>query len=65
MDIQGILGLDGNVRNGYQALRIDFKIEGDAPAEKLAEIVMQSKARSAVYDIIANQVPVEVTVNGR
>jgi hypothetical protein len=26
---------------------------------------MQSKARSAVYDIIANQVPVEVTVNGR
>jgi uncharacterized OsmC-like protein len=65
MDLQGILGLDGNVRNGYQALRIDFKIEGDAPAEKLAEIVMQSKARSAVYDIIANQVPVEVTVNGR
>jgi uncharacterized OsmC-like protein len=64
MDIQGILGLDGKVRNGYQALRIDFTIEGDAPAEKLAEIVMQSKARSAVYDIIANQVPVEVTVNG-
>jgi hypothetical protein len=41
---------------------VDFKIEGDAPREKLEQIVMQSKARSAVYDIITNRVPVQVTV---
>lgn len=64
MDIQGILGLDPNVRNGYDQIRIDFKIEGDAPHEVLEAIVMQSRARSAVFDIITNQVPVEVTVNG-
>jgi uncharacterized OsmC-like protein len=64
MDIQGILGLDPNVRNGYEQIRIDFKIEGDAPREVLEAIVMQSRARSAVFDIITNQVPVEVTVNG-
>jgi uncharacterized OsmC-like protein len=65
MDAQGILGLDDGVRNGYQKIRIDFRIEGDAPAEKLEQIVMQSKARSAVYDVVTNGVPVQVTVNGR
>jgi len=62
MDLLGILGLSDEVRNGYQELRVDFKIEGDAPREKLEQIVMQSKARSAVYDIITNRVPVQVTV---
>jgi uncharacterized OsmC-like protein len=65
MDAQGILGLDDGVRNGYQQIRIDFRIEGDAPAEKLEQIVMQSRARSAVYDVVTNGVPVQLTVNGR
>ncbi len=63
IDVQGILGLNDEVRNGYQEIRIDFKIEGNAPQEKLEEIVMQSRARSAVFDVITNQVPVQVTVN--
>ena len=65
MDLQGILGLSDDVRNGYEGIRIDFRIEGNAPAEKLEEIVMQSKARSAVFDILTNRVPVQVTVNGQ
>ena len=64
MDAQGVLGLDDSVRNGFQEIRIDFEIEGDAPREKLEEIVRQSRARSAVYDIVTNQTPVQVTVNG-
>ena len=64
IDLQGILGLSKDVRNGYQKIRVDFTIKGDAPEEKLAEIVQQSRARSAVFDIITNQVPVEITVNG-
>jgi uncharacterized OsmC-like protein len=64
IDLQGILGLNDEVRNGYQEIRIDFRIEGDAPQEKLEQIVQQSKARSAVFDILTNQVPVQVTVNG-
>jgi hypothetical protein len=32
-------------------------------AEKLREIVEQSRARSAVYDVITNRVPVTIEVN--
>ncbi len=63
MDLQGILGLSDDVRNGYRKIRIDFRIEGDASQEKLAAVVEQAKDRSAVYDILANRVPVEVTVS--
>jgi uncharacterized OsmC-like protein len=65
MDAQGILGLSDEVRNGYQTIRIDFTIRGDAPEEKLRELVQQSRARSAVFDIITNPTPVAMTVNGQ
>jgi uncharacterized OsmC-like protein len=64
IDLQGILGLSDEVRNGFQNIRIDFKVEGDADEETLRAIVEQSQARSAVFDIVTNGVPVEVTVNG-
>jgi uncharacterized OsmC-like protein len=61
IDLRGILGLSNEVRNGYEQLRVDVRIAGDAPPEKLEEIVQQSRARSAVYDVLANGVPVVVT----
>ena len=64
LDARGVLGLDDEVRNGFQEIRIDFKVEGDAPREKLDQLVAQSKARSAVYDLLVNTTPVTVTVNG-
>ena len=63
MDVRGILGLSNEVRNGYEKIRANFTIKGDAPEEKLRQIVEQSKARSAVFDIITNQVPVEIGIN--
>lgn len=62
IDLRGILGLSDEVRNGYQGIRVKFAIKGDAPAEKLREIVMQSRARSAVFDVLTNGVPVTVGV---
>ena len=62
IDLNGILGLDPDVRNGYQGIRVRFTVKGDAPAEKLREIVEQSRARSAVFDVITNAVPVAVEV---
>jgi len=62
IDLNGILGLDPTVRNGYQNITVQFTVKGDAPAEKLRELVEQSRARSAVFDIITNQVPVTITV---
>jgi uncharacterized OsmC-like protein len=64
IDLRGILGLSKDVRNGYQGVKVSFEIDGDASLEQLEQIVMQSKARSAVFDIITNGVPVAITVNG-
>jgi uncharacterized OsmC-like protein len=63
IDLNGILGLDASVRNGYQGITVRFTVKGDAPAEKLREIVEQSRARSAVYDVLTNQVPVTIEVD--
>jgi uncharacterized OsmC-like protein len=65
IDLNGILGLNSDVRNGYQQITVRFTVKGDAPAEKLREIVEQSRARSAVYDIITNRVPVTIEVDTR
>src|SRR5438067_2079235 len=62
IDLNGILGLDPNVRNGYEKITVRFTVKGDAPAEKLRQLVEQSRARSAVYDIVTNQVPVTIEV---
>ena len=65
VDLQGILGLSATVRNGYERIRISFTIAGDAPPAKLREIVEQSRARSAVFDVLTNGVPVDVSINTR
>jgi len=62
IDLRGILGLSKDVRNGYQGLKVTFEIDGDAPPDQLERIVMQSKARSAVFDVLTNGVPVTVDV---
>lgn len=63
IDLRGILGITDEVRNGYSGIRATFSIRGDAPAEKLAEVVAQAKARSAVFDVLANGVPVSIEVD--
>jgi len=62
IDLQGILGLSPTVRNGYRRIRITFAIEGDAPPAKLREIVEQSRARSAVYDVLTNGTQVDIAI---
>jgi uncharacterized OsmC-like protein len=64
IDLLGIFGFSDQVRNGYQQIRVDFSIEGDAPDETLRELVLQSSSRSAVLDVIANPTAVSITVNG-
>jgi uncharacterized OsmC-like protein len=62
IDLNGVLGMDPSVRNGYQAMKISFTVDADAPADVIEEIVSQSRARSAVYDVITNGVPVTIDV---
>jgi uncharacterized OsmC-like protein len=63
INLLGIFGMSKDVRNGYQGIRASFSIKGDAPPEKLQEIVEQSRARSAVFDVLTNGVPVSMSVN--
>ena len=62
MDVRGCLGLDDDYRNGFDRIRVSFRIEGDAPPEKLRQIVARAQARSAVYDMVTHGVPTEVEV---
>ena len=63
MDIQGILGMDDEVRNGFGAIRVHFNIRADASEDDIKALVAQSQKRSAVFDIITNPTSVFVTVN--
>jgi uncharacterized OsmC-like protein len=63
MDVRGALGVDDDYRNGFEQIRISFAVAGDAPEEKLREVVERACARSAVFDMVTNGVPVEVGVS--
>jgi len=65
INLLGIFGMSKDVRNGYQGIRASFSIKGDAPTEKLQEIVEQSRARSAVFDVLTNGVPVSLSVSAQ
>ena len=63
MDIQGILGIDSDVRNGFDGIKVTYDIKADASPEEIRAVVAQSQKRSAVYDVITN--PTNVTVEVR
>jgi uncharacterized OsmC-like protein len=63
MDLQGILGVDPEVRNGFSGVRVDYRIDADATPAEIEALVAQSQKRSAVYDILTNPTAVTVTVS--
>ncbi len=62
IDLRGILGLSEEVRNGFQAIRVTCTLQGDASPEMLRKILDQSRARSAVFDVLTRGVPVSITM---
>src|SRR5439155_24790606 len=62
LDLRGFLGLDPGVRNGYQQVRIKLSVEAEAPRETIDELVKIAQARSPVFDIFTNPVPVDITL---
>ena len=63
MDVRGALGVDEEPRNGFERIDVSFRVTGEAPEEKLREVVERAKARSAVYDMVTHGVPVAVEVS--
>jgi len=60
MDLQGILGIDGDVRNGFDGIKVTYQIDADASRADIEAIVAQSQKRSAVFDIVTNPTTVRV-----
>jgi uncharacterized OsmC-like protein len=61
-DIRGILGVDSDVRNGFNDIKVTFTIDADAPRQEIDALVAQSQKRSAVFDALVNPTEVTVTV---
>jgi uncharacterized OsmC-like protein len=62
MDMQGILGIDSDVRNGFDGIKVTFDIDADATRDEIKALVAQSQRRSAVFDIVTNPTNVMVEV---
>jgi uncharacterized OsmC-like protein len=62
MDLQGILGIDSDVRNGFDSIKVVYDIDADASKEDIKALVAQSQKRSAVFDIVTNPTNVAVEV---
>src|SRR5215510_792720 len=60
VDLRGFLGIDKNVRNGFQGIRLNFKIKADVPDEQLQELCAMGQQYSPVFDSITKGVPVKV-----
>ena len=63
MDIQGILGIDSDVRNGFDGIKVHYEIDADASEDDIKALVAQSQKRSAVFDVVTNPTNVTVEVN--
>ncbi len=63
MDVQGILGIDSDVRNGFDGIKVHYDIDADASEDDIKALVAQSQKRSAVFDIVTNPTNVTVEVN--
>jgi uncharacterized OsmC-like protein len=62
LDARGAFGLDDEPRNGFERIGVSFRVTGDAPEDRLREVVERATKRSAVYDMVTNGVPVAVEV---
>lgn len=58
LDMRGLLGLDPDVRPGFQELRATLRIKTNGPRDKVRELYRSSP----VFDTVSRPVPVKVNV---
>jgi uncharacterized OsmC-like protein len=61
IDLHGFLELDKLVRNGYQGIRVKFKIKADVTDEQFQQLAQLGSGHSPVFDSLTKGVPVSVT----
>lgn len=60
MDVRGCFGLDRRFRNGFEEIRVRFRVAGDASDDRLRALVEHAQTRSAVYDMLSHGVAIKV-----
>ena len=60
LDLRAFLGLSKDVRPGYNSITVRYRVDADAPREKLEELCEYVQATSPVMDMLRNPVPVNV-----
>jgi uncharacterized OsmC-like protein len=60
IDLHAFLGLSYEVRPGYKNISLLYRVESDAPREKIVQLCEYVKRTSPVLDLIRNPVPVSV-----
>lgn len=60
IDVRGVLGIDPDVRNGFDRVTVEVDVDGDAAPEALEALIAASAKRSAVFDIVANPTAVVI-----
>ena len=61
LDLHGFLGLDSDVRPGYEQIQVTIKVAGDFDDDQFAELASLTRY-SPVRDIVSNPVPVAIDV---
>lgn len=62
LDLHAFLGLSDQVRPGYKNITINYRVNSDAPREKLEALCEYVQKNSPVLDIVRNPVPVTVNL---
>jgi uncharacterized OsmC-like protein len=62
LDLHAFLGLSDQVRPGYESIRLTYRVESDAPRERIVELCDYVQKTSPVLDIVRNPVPVTVSL---
>jgi uncharacterized OsmC-like protein len=60
LDLHGFLGLSEDIRPGFEGIRLNYRLDSDASAEKIAELWSHVQKTSPVLDILRNPVPVTI-----
>ena len=59
-DLHAFAGLSDAERPGYREITVNYRVQADAPPEKIDELCAYVQQTSPVLDIIRNPVPVTV-----
>jgi len=60
LDLRGFLGMEPRIRNGYEGIRMKFRVRADVSDSELQELVQLGSRFSPVFDSLCHGVPITV-----